>query len=134
MITDFKTFKFVDGRTGEFCYDGPVDVERTIEFILQAQAAAAAAAEARLAQDKVRWAKADEEMAAIREILAQTAQVQRMQGEHLVRMDRSMEELAAAQKVTEVKLQELAATQRITEQKLQGLIEALRRGSNGHLN
>ena len=94
-----------------------MDVERTIEFILQQQAKAEARqaqAEARQAQAE---AKAERQMAAIRKLI-QTGMRMIVKNEELV-------------KATQAELRELTAAQRVTETKLQGLIDALRRGRNG---
>ncbi|HTA71325.1 MAG TPA: hypothetical protein VK776_23725 [Bryobacteraceae bacterium] len=94
-----------------------MDVERTIEFILQQQAkseARHAQAEAKQAQAE---AKAERQMAAIRKLI-QTGMRMIVKNEELV-------------KVTQAELRELAAVQKVTETKLQGLIDALRRGRNG---
>jgi hypothetical protein len=101
-----------------------MDVDRTIEFILQQQAKAEtemaamrqqqAKAEARQAQAEV---KAERQMAAIRKLI-QTGMRMIVKNEELV-------------KVTQAELRELAAVQKVTETKLQGLIDALRRGRNG---
>jgi hypothetical protein len=69
-----------------------MDVEKTMEFILQQQA------------------KAESQMAAIRKLIRTGMQMIVKNEEHL---------------------QELAAAQKVTETKLQGLIDALRRGGNG---
>jgi DNA-binding Xre family transcriptional regulator len=87
-----------------------MDVEKTMEFILQQQAKAEA--------------NAERQMTAIRKLI-QTGM--RM----IVKNEESIKELAAAQKVTEAKLQDLAAAQKVTEIKLKGLIDAWRRGGNG---
>jgi hypothetical protein len=87
-----------------------MDVEKTMEFILQQQAKAEV--------------KAERQMTAIRKLI-QTGM--RM----IVENEESIKELAAAQKVTEAKLQDLAAAQKVTEVKLKGLIDAWRRGGNG---
>jgi DNA-binding Xre family transcriptional regulator len=83
-----------------------MDVQKTMEFILQQQA------------------KAEGQMAAIRKLI-QTGM--RM----IVKNEESIKELAAAQKITETKMQELAEAQKVTEIKLKGLIDAWRRGGNG---
>jgi hypothetical protein len=83
-----------------------MDVERTMEFILQRQV------------------KAEGQMAAIRKLIHAGMRMIVKQGENVTK-------LAAAQKETEVKLRDLAAAQRVTETKLQGLIDSLRRGGNG---
>jgi hypothetical protein len=101
-----------------------MDVERTIEFILQQQAKAEprqAQAEARQAQAEARQAqaeaKAERQMTAIRKLI-QTGMRMIVKNEELV-------------KATQAELRELTAAQKVTETKLQGLIEALRRGRNG---
>jgi hypothetical protein len=108
-----------------------MDVEKTIEFILQQQAkteAWEARAEARWAKADERWAKADaraavaeakaeRQMAAIRKLIQVGMRLSAQNQEQI-------KELAVAQKETE-------AAQRVTEIKLQGLIDALRRGRNG---
>ena len=83
-----------------------MDVQKTMEFILQQQV------------------KAEGQMAAIRK-LSQTGM--RM----IVKNEESIKELAAAQKVTQIKMQELTEAQKVTEIKLKGLIDAWRRGGNG---
>jgi len=101
-----------------------MDVERTIEFILQQQARSEvrqAQAEAKQAQAE---ARAERQMTAIRKLI-QTGM--RM----IVRNEGLIKEVAAAQKATEAELRALAAAQKITDTKLQGLIESLRRGRNG---
>ncbi len=112
-----------------------MDVERTIEFILQQQAKAEARAEATAERDRARAeriearaeryeakqaqaeAKAERQMAAIRKLI-QTGMRMIVKNEELV-------------KATQAELRELAAVQKVTETKLQGLIDALRRGRNG---
>jgi hypothetical protein len=105
-----------------------MDVERTIEFILQQQAKAEAKAESRAEQYEARAAryearqaqaeaKAERQMAAIRKLI-----------QIGMRMIVKNEELV---KITQAELRELAAVQKVTETKLQGLIDALRRGGNG---
>jgi hypothetical protein len=119
-----------------------MDVERTIEFILQQQARFEAKAEARAERYEARQAqaearaeryearraqaeaKAERQMAAIRKLI-QTGMRMIVKNEELVKATQAeLRELAVAQK-------ELAAAQKVTETKLQGLIGALRRGGNG---
>jgi hypothetical protein len=105
-----------------------MDVEKTIEFILQQQARFEAKAEARAERFEARMeryevnqaqaeAKAERQMAAIRKLI-QTGMRMIVKNEELV-------------KATQAELRELAAVQKVTETKLQGLIDALRRGRNG---
>jgi hypothetical protein len=94
-----------------------MDVEKTMEFILQQQAKAEA--------------NAERQMTAIRKLI-QTGMRMIVKNEELIKKnEQSIQELAAAQKVTETKLQDLAAAQKVTEIKLKGLIDAWRRGGNG---
>ena len=83
-----------------------MDVEKTMEFILQQQA------------------KAEGQMAAIRKLI-QTGMRMIVKNEELIKKnEESIKELATAHK-------ELAAAQKVTETKLQSLIDAWRRGGNG---
>ncbi|HXB71249.1 MAG TPA: hypothetical protein VNY05_23640 [Candidatus Acidoferrales bacterium] len=99
-----------------------MDVERTIEFILEQQArneGALARIEAGLDKSEAKLARTDALLsraikAGIREALAERRKRREMGSE----FDRKMTQLAAAQLVT--------------EEKLQGLIQSLQRGSNGH--
>ena len=105
-----------------------MDVERTIEFILQQQAKAEFKAEARAeryeAKAALAEAKAERQMAAIRKLI-QTGMRMIVKNEDLMKATQAkLRELAGAHK-------ELAAAQKVTETKLQGLIDALRRGRNG---
>ena len=94
-----------------------MDVERTIEFILQLQARAEAKQAQAEAKAALAEAKAERQMAAIRKLI-QTGMRMIVKNEELI-------------KATAAEVRELAATQKVTETKLQGLIVALRRGLNG---
>ena len=108
-----------------------MDVERTIEFILQQQAKAEVRAErqeARAERHEARMerlearaalaeAKAERQMTAIRKLI-QTGMRMIVKNEELI-------------KATPAELRELSAAQRVTETKLQGLIDSLRRSRNG---
>jgi len=83
-----------------------MDVERTMEFILQRQA------------------KAENEMAAMRKLVVAGMRIIAKQGENL-------NKLAVAQKELTAEVRELAKAQKTTETKLQGFIDSLRRGGNG---
>jgi hypothetical protein len=105
-----------------------MDVEKTIEFILQQQARFEAKAEARAERYEAKQAqaeaKAERQMAAIRKLI-QTGMRMIVKNEELVKATQAeLRELAAGHK-------ELAAAQKVTETKLQGLIDAMRRGRNG---
>jgi septal ring factor EnvC (AmiA/AmiB activator) len=87
-----------------------MNIERTIEFILQCQARAEVRmerAEARMDRMEARF---DKEIAAINKLLRQGA---KMMAE------------------TQRQLKELAAAQRATERSLQAFLESLRKGANG---
>ena len=94
-----------------------MNVEKTMEFILQQQA------------------KAEVQMAHMRE---QQARYEKQHAEQHAKTDR---QIAAIQKLIQVgmkmivkqgeSLKELADAQKVTERKLQGLIDALRRSGNG---
>ena len=90
-----------------------MDVERTIEFILQAQAKA-----------EIRMDKMDKRIDAITKILQQGMRM-------LVKTDVRLAELAQAQKRTDARLAELAGAQTATERSLKAFIDSLRHGRNG---
>lgn len=83
-----------------------MNVEKTMEFILQQQA------------------KAESQMAALRTIVRAGMKMIVKQGEQIGK-------LAAGQKELTEEVKNLARAQSITEAKLQGLIDATRRGGNG---
>ena len=90
-----------------------MDVERTIEFILQAQAKA-----------EIRMDKMDKRLDGITKILQQGMRM-------LVKTDTRLAELAQAQKRTDARLAELAQAQTATERSLKAFIDSLRHGPNG---
>ena len=104
-----------------------MDVERTIEFILQSQAKA-----------EIRMDKTDKRIDGITKILqqgmrmlvktdtrlAELAQAQK-------RTDAQFAELAQAQKRTDARFAELAQAQKATERSLKAFIDSLRHGRNG---
>ncbi len=108
----FQVLPVTSGNVGESepsspsCYAGSVrrmNIERTIEFILQFQARA----EVRMERMEARF---DKEVAAINKLLRQ--------GPKMIAQ-------------TQRQLKELAAAQRATERSLQAFLESLRRGANG---
>lgn len=90
-----------------------MNVERTIEFILQHEAKA----EVEMAAIRQQQAKAAGELAAIRKLIRAGMKM-------IVQHGEEMRDLKASQK-------QLAESQKVTEIKLQGLIDVLRRGGNG---
>ena len=100
-----------------------MDVERTIEFILQAQART----EINMQKAEARMEKMDKRIDGIAKLIRQGMQM-------LVKTDATMAELVRAQKRTEVKLQELAQAQKETEKSLKAFMDSLRTGRNGKNN
>jgi hypothetical protein len=115
-----------------------VDIERTIEFILQSQARAeirTEKADIRMEKFEARMDKSDARVAAMEKRLDK-----RMDGitkllqqgmRILVKTQTELAEVAKAQKRTDIKLEELAAAQRATDRSLKALIDSLRNGRNG---
>ncbi|MBZ5725808.1 MAG: hypothetical protein LAP87_12515 [Acidobacteriia bacterium] len=112
-----------------------MDVERTIEFILQSQAKA----EARAAAMDARTAATDARIAA-----SEARFNKRMDGinkliKHGMRMietsraewDRKFNALVDAQMRTEEQLRQLAAAQKVTDKKFQAFLDSMRKGRNG---
>src|ERR1700729_2645324 len=99
-----------------------MDVEKTVEFILQQQARA----EGQMAAIRQQQAKAEGQMAAIRKLIQTGMRMIVKQGEHINRLAVTQEEMATAQRELATAQKELAKSQKVTETKLQGLIDALR--------
>ena len=97
-----------------------MDVEKTMEFILQQQAKA----ETQIAAIGERQAKADKQIAAILKLIQTGMRMIVKQGESIKQQREGIERLMEGHK-------ELTQAQKVTEVKLQGLIDALRRGGNG---
>ena len=97
-----------------------MNVEKTIEFILKAQAAS-----------EIRMETFEKQMDGIRKLLKQGMRM-------VVKTNSNLAELSSAQKRTDarlsrldVKLAELADAHKATERSLKAFINSLRRGSNG---
>lgn len=94
-----------------------MDVERTVEFILQQQS------------------KAEGQMAALRKIVLQGMKIVVKNGEQIKELRTEMaehrSEMVELRREVVSELKELAKAQRATETKLQSFIESLRRGGNG---
>lgn len=90
-----------------------MNVEKTMEFILQQQA------------------KAEGEMTAIRKLLRTGMHILVKHGEQISQLTAGQKELTAQMKELATAQTELAKTQRVTEVKLQSFIDSLRRGGNG---
>ena len=89
------------------CYNTGVDVESTIEFILQTQAKT----EARMDRFQTQMDKLQTQMDAMRKLMRVGMRIIAKHSEQI---------------------SQLAATQQVTEVKLQRLLDALHRGGNGH--
>jgi len=94
-----------------------VDIERTIQFILETQEKAELRAEA---MEK----RFDRRFDAITKLLQQGMRM-------LVKTDTKIAEVAEAQKRTDIKLAELAEAQKATDRSLKAFIDSLRHGRNG---
>ena len=94
-----------------------MDVQKTMEFILRQQAKAEGEMAAMRQHQAESEAKAERQMTAIRKLIATGMRMIVKNDEQIAKNERQIKELAAAQKITEIKLQ--------------GLIVALRRGGNG---
>jgi chromosome segregation ATPase len=105
-----------------------MDVEKTMEFILQTQANA----EAQMDAIRQQQAKAEGQMAAIRKLIQAGMRMIVKQGESLKQLTEAQKELTGAQKEMADAQKDLAKSQKVTETKLQGLIDVLRRSGNGH--
>ncbi len=102
-----------------------MDVERTMQFILDQQASQQARHETEMAAIR-------QTMAEVVQTLSETTKVQLDQARVLVRVEEGQGHLTSAHQATEQALKELAAAQQVTERKLQTFIDTLGRGTNGH--
>ena len=125
-----------------------MDVEGTIQFILESQAKA----EARMGVTDDRLGVIDGRLDSITKLIKQGMRLLvKFQGEATafqtetnskinalvdsqMRTDAKLEQVAAAQLRTDVKVAELAEAQKVTELKLQAFIESLRKSRNGDQN
>jgi hypothetical protein len=120
-----------------------LDVERTINFILESQARAEirqAKADERQAKANERQAKAetrvdavekrlDKRMDAIAKLIQQGM---RLLVTQKAETDRKINALVDAQMRTEARMEELAAAQKDTQKTLKAFIGSLQKGRNGH--
>jgi hypothetical protein len=99
-----------------------VDVERTIEFILDQQAKS----EVRMAKLEISQAKTEAALRRAFRLSVQEARAERLRRKKATaELNELITKIAAAQLVTEEKWQ-------VTSAKLDALIESMRRGGNGH--
>ena len=91
-----------------------MDVEKTIEFILEHQA------------------KTDTQLEAIRKMIRVGMRMIVRIGQAQDRTDQQIAKLTDSQARTDVKMAELADAQKVTEQKFQALLDILRENRNGH--
>ena len=111
-----------------------MDVERTMEFILEQQAKAEVRmakweerqerVEARMDKWEERQAKTDKQLAAIRTILKAGMKM-------MVRLEEGQRQNQAAIKELAASHKELAAAQADTQKTLKAFIDSMRRGGNG---
>ena len=106
-----------------------MDVERTMEFILEQQAATAVSLARLTARHDAFAARVDKRRdafaARVDKRLDAIAKLMQIGMKALARTDQHLKEIAVAHK-------ELAAAQKRTEASLKSLIDSLRRGGNGH--
>lgn len=118
-----------------------MDVERTMEFILQQQAKAESqmvAMQTQMGAMQTQMAAMQKESAAIRKesaaIQKRTAAIQKLVQvgmRMIVKQGENIDKLTAGHKQVTGELKELAKAQRTTESKLQAFIDSMRRGGNG---
>ena len=97
-----------------------MDVERTIEFILEQQA-----------KHEARLGKADDEMAAIRKLIQEGMRLLVSNQEANRETDKRISALVTAQQESEQKIRTLAEAQTSTEKSLKAFLDS-QRGKNGH--
>src|SRR5438552_15240088 len=105
-------------------YSRPMDIERTIQFILEIQARS----ETRIEKSELRIEKSELRAAAMEKRLDK-----RMDSitKLLQQGMRMLVKSAEAQKRTDLRLAELAAAQRATDRSLKAFIDSMRHGRNG---
>jgi hypothetical protein len=101
-----------------------MDIERTMQFILESQARAEIRAEKSEIRVNAMEKRLDKRMDAITKLIQQGMRM-------LVKTDSKLAELAESQKRTDKRLEELAAAQKATDRSLKKLIDSLRNGRNG---
>ena len=90
-----------------------MNVEKTIEFILNQQA------------------KAETQMASMRKLIVTGMKMVVKQGENIEKLGEKVDKLSGEVSKLTADVRELARAQRTTETKLQSFIDSLRRGGNG---
>jgi len=108
-----------------------VDIERTIQFILESQAKA----EVRMQKTELRLdsmeKRFDKRLNGIAGILQQGMRMLVRTETRLAELPASQKELAASQKELAASQKELVASQKETDRKLKALINSLRHNGNG---
>ena len=105
----------------------PVDIERTMEFILDAQARA----EVRMERAEVRMEKTDKRLDGITKLLQQGMRILIKTNIGLAELRTNVAQLAVAQKRTDARVADLAQAQKATERSLKAFIDSMRHGRNG---
>src|ERR1700732_2948872 len=98
-----------------------MDIERTMEFVLENLASVAASQQALVASQK----KTDRHIHGLQTVVKTGMRM-------LVRLEQNVAELAKAQKELSVAQKELATQQKRTDQKFERWLESLQKGLNGH--
>ena len=109
-----------------------MDVERTVEFILDCQAKA----EVRMAAHEEAIAKIEKQLQATANLLRGAIRVGARELRRLSEQQQLMAEqqrlTAEQQRITDQRFAELAESQRITDQKFQAFMQEFGRGKNGN--
>ncbi len=102
-----------------------MDVERTVEFILDCQAKA----EVRMAAHEEAIAKIEKQLQATANLLRGAI---RLGARELRRLNEQQQLMVEQQRITDQRFAELAESQRITDQKFQAFMQEFGRGKNGN--
>ena len=95
-----------------------MDVERSVQFLLDSQAKYQARAEAR-------FDKLDRKIGGITKLVQQGMRLLVAQQKHTAKLDKALAELALSQA-------ELAESQKATDRTLRAFMDSMRKGRNGH--
>jgi DNA repair ATPase RecN len=124
------------------CYDRGMDVERTMQFILDMQARAEIRmekaerrmekAERRMEKSERRTEKIDKRIDAIAKLVQQGMRMIAKHDAALAQLHVEVAELIRAQKRTEALVADVARAQKATERSLRAFLDSMRHGRNGH--
>jgi hypothetical protein len=106
-----------------------VDVERTMNFILDAQAKA----EVRMAKHDAAIARIDKQLQATANLLRGAIRFGARDLRRIAEQQRiAAERVAEQQRITDQKFAELAESQRVTDQKFQAFMQSFGKSTNGN--